>query len=128
AFDGGIPLTAAPFGTYTGSGPSSDQGDFGGFRSARSGQFWDNSPYFAIVFKLHYGLDYSHEGWSINTPMPLENYPLTRVTNLRHKHAVYGVTWQGKGRVKRIAMNGKTYYDTVLRETEGEHEVVVFLT
>jgi len=128
AFDGGVPLTRAPFGTYAGGGPSSDQEDFGDFRSARSGQLWDNSPYFALVLHLHYGLDYSHEGWSIGTPLPLANYPLSRVTNLRHKHAVYSITWQGRGRVKRINVNGKNHHHSLLGETEGEHEVVIFLS
>ncbi|MBI2433205.1 MAG: hypothetical protein HYV26_10065, partial [Candidatus Hydrogenedentes bacterium] len=126
ALDGGIPLTAAPFGAYSGSGPDTEAP--GMFRHSRSGQFWDNSPFFALVLNIHYGLDYSHEGWHIGAPKPLENYPLSRVTNLCHKHAVYAITWQGRGRVKRITLDGKTYHDDVLREPEGEHEVVVFLT
>lgn len=128
AFDGGLPFTAAPYGAYEGSGPAHRPGDEPGSHHTRSGQFWDNSPYFGLVLQIHYGLDYSHRGWQINTPNPLVNYPLTRVTNVRHHAATYAITWNGRGKIRRVNLDGLPHHGNVLDATEGEHEVVVYLS
>ena len=61
-------------------------------------------------------------------PRPIENYPLTRLTNLRHGHAHYALTWQGRhGKVKRVLCDGKPLEGRWLSQTEGRHEVVIQL-
>ncbi|MBI1320441.1 MAG: hypothetical protein GC168_16060 [Candidatus Hydrogenedens sp.] len=87
------------------------------------------APYFGLVLQAHYGLDYSRDGWHVGTPHPLENYPLTRVTGLRHRFATINITWQGRGRVQRILVNGATipHVDAPIGPEKGEHEVTVIL-
>jgi hypothetical protein len=87
------------------------------------------APYFGLALRGHYGLDYSREGWHLGTPRPLENYPLTRVTGLRHRFATLNITWQGKGRVQRVLVNGAAVArpDAPLAQEKGEHEVTVIL-
>jgi hypothetical protein len=92
-----------------------------------AGTLLDNAPYFEIVLRHHYGLDYDAGGWRLFTPRPLANYPLTRVTNLRHRNALYAITWQGRGAIQRVAINGAPHPTRVLDKTTGEHEVVVTL-
>jgi hypothetical protein len=76
---------------------------------------------------MHYGLDYTYEGWKISDPNPLENYALTKISNLSHKDAIYFITWKGKGRVTSILVDGKLWPNNVLNLTEGDHEVEVIL-
>lgn len=92
-----------------------------------AGALLDNAPYFELVLRHHYGLDYDAGGWRLFTPRPLANYPLTRVTNLRHRNALYGITWQGRGAIQRVTINGAPHPTRVLDKTTGEHEVVVTL-
>jgi hypothetical protein len=92
-----------------------------------AGRAWDNSPYFYLVINMHYGLDYTYEGWKISDPNPLENYTQTKISNLSHKDAIYFITWKGKGRVKSILVDGKLWPNNVLNLTEGDHEVEVIL-
>lgn len=92
-----------------------------------AGMLLDNAPYFEIVLHHHYGLDYDAGGWRLATPKPIRNYPLTRVTNLKHKAAVFAVTWQGRGTIQRVTMNGAPLSSRVLDRTVGEHEVLVTL-
>jgi hypothetical protein len=92
-----------------------------------AGTLLDNAPYFEMVLHQHYGLDYDAGGWRLFTPRPLANYPLTRVTNLRHRNALYAITWQGRGAIQRVTINGAPHPSRVLDKTTGEHEVVVTL-
>jgi len=96
-------------------------------RRAPVANFADAAPYIGIVIALHYGLNYTSQGWVMSTPKPLINYPLTRITGLRHRHATYSVTWQGRGRIKRVVVDGRTHRTPVLAEMEGEHEVTIYL-
>lgn len=122
--DGGLPFTRQPFGTFgrTGSlhGEAATAATF-------TGSWFDNAPYFGLVLRLHYGLDYSHRGWALNDPKPLPGYPLTRVTGLRHGGATYAVSWQGSGTIRRVLLNGAPAATTILESTEGDHEVNVIL-
>ncbi|MFM1918900.1 MAG: hypothetical protein RLZZ303_534, partial [Candidatus Hydrogenedentota bacterium] len=92
-----------------------------------AGMLLDNAPYFEIVLHRHYGLDYDAGGWRLSTPRPVRNYPLTRVTNLRHQNAVFAVTWQGRGTIQRVTINGAPLPSRVLDRATGEHEVLVTL-
>lgn len=94
---------------------------------APEANFADAAPYLGIVLGLHYGLEYTRQGWQLGTPRPLPNYPLTRVTGLTHKYANYSITWQGRGRIKRVVMDGRTHRATLLNDADGEHEVTVYL-
>lgn len=96
-------------------------------RRAETANFADAAPYLGIVLGLHYGLTYTREGWALSAPRPLANYPLTRVTGLRHRHAVFSVTWQGRGRIKRIVVDGRTHRGALLQDADGDHEVTVYL-
>jgi hypothetical protein len=127
ALDAGLPFTDTPFGAYGGSGPTELPGDPPRVAQTCAGSLLDNSPYFDLVLRQHYGLDYDHQGWHIGTPKPLPGYPLTRVTHLRHRHALYAVTWQGRGQVRRILVDGTPFQGSVLTLSEGDHEVVVQL-
>lgn len=127
ALDAGLPFTDTPFGAYGGSGPTELPGDPPRVAQTCAGCLLDNSPYFDLVLREHYGLDYDHHGWHIGTPKPLAGYPLTRVTHLRHRHALYAITWQGRGRVRRILVDGTPLQGSVLTLSEGDHEVVVQL-
>ena len=91
--------------------------------------FVSGAPYFGLALRGHYGLDYSREGWHLGTPRPIENYPLTRVTGLRHRFATLNITWQGKGRVQRVLVNGAAVSrpEAPLAQDKGEHEVTVIL-
>lgn len=111
ALDFGVPMIGAPYEA----------------RRAPTANFADAAPYIGLVLGQHYGLDYTRQGWVLHNPKPLQNYPLTRVTGLRHKHATFSVTWQGRGRIKRIAVDGRTHRANVLSEVEGDHEVTVYL-
>ncbi len=92
-----------------------------------AGGLLDAAPYFEIIFQRHYGLDYDAGGWRLKNPRPLSNYPLTRVKNLRHKSATYAVTWQGRGTIQRVTLNGAPHPTRVLDKATGEHEVLVTL-
>jgi hypothetical protein len=92
-----------------------------------AGRAWDNSPYFYLVINMHYGLDYTWEGWKISDPNPLKNYTLTKISNLSYKDAVYSITWKGAGKVKSIKVDGMKWTGNVLNLTKGEHDVEVFL-
>jgi hypothetical protein len=92
-----------------------------------AGRPWDNSPYFHLVINMHYGLDYTWEGWKISDPNPLKNYTLTRISNLSHKDARYSITWNGTGKVKSIKVDGNIWPTKVINLTNGEHNVEVFL-
>jgi hypothetical protein len=127
AFDSGAPFTRAPFGGQMSVHPNDYAEIVEHTRRFPAGMFLDNSPFFGLVLHLHYGLDYAHQGWYIGMPRPLHNYPLTRVTNLRHGGAVYAVTWQGRGKVKRVLVNGKPHKSLWLDAMEGQHEVIVQL-
>lgn len=127
ALDGGLPFTDTPFGVFSGGGPTEAPGAPPRFAHTCAGSLLDNSPYFDLVLRQHYGLHYSHEGWHIGTPKPLPGYPLTRVTHLRHRHALYAITWQGRGKVRRILVGGTPFHGDVLAHAEGDHEVVVQL-
>lgn len=111
ALDFGVPMLGRP---YTAQ------------RAPRA-NFADAAPYLGIVLGQHYGLSYTREGWLLHTPKPLANYPLTRVTNVRHKHAAYSLTWQGRGRIKRIVVDGRTHRTPLLQEADGDHEVTIYL-
>lgn len=127
ALDSGVPLSQAPFGGHVSVSPN----DFAELTTAArrlpAGRLLDNSPYFGLVLHLHYGLDYAKQGWYIGVPRPLGNYPLTRVTNLRHERATYSVTWHGRGKVRRVTIDGKIHRSLWLDLNEGRHEVVVEL-
>lgn len=127
AFDAGIPFTRAPFGGQVAVSPNDFAELLPAERRLPAGCLLDNSPYFGLILNLHYGLDYSKRGWHLGMPRPLANYPLTRVTNLRHEHATYAVTWRDRGKVKRIFVDGKPHRSSWLELTEGRHEVVVEL-
>lgn len=111
ACDFGIPMLGQPYAA----------------RRASAGNFADAAPYLGLVIALHYGLNYTRQGWVMSTPKPLQNYPLTRVTGLHHRHASYSVTWQGRGRIKRVVVDGRTHRSNLLSEVEGEHEVTIYL-
>ncbi len=111
ALDFGVPMLGRP---YTA-------------RRAPSANFADAAPYLGIVLGQHYGLSYTRDGWHLHTPKPLANYPLTRVTGVRHKHATYSLTWQGRGRIKRIVVDGRTHRTPLLQDAEGDHEVTIYL-
>lgn len=111
AIDFGVPMLGQPYAA----------------RLAPVANFADAAPYIGLVIALHYGLDYTRQGWAMSTPKPLVNYPLTRVTGLRHRHATYSVTWQGRGRIKRVVVDGRTHRSNLLAEVEGEHEVTIYL-
>jgi hypothetical protein len=96
-------------------------------RALPAGSLLDNSPYFEIVLRRHYGLDYDAGGWRMANPRPIGNYPLTRVTSLRHRNAIYAITWQGRGTIQRVTLNGAPHTSRVLDKTSGEHEVLVTL-
>jgi hypothetical protein len=128
ALDGGIPLTESPFGTYAGGTCPALKGPGCRSRSVPAGQLMDNSPFFALIIQIHYGLDYSWRGWQIGHPQPLRSYPLSRLSNLRHHGATFNISWQGRGRVKRITINGTAMNTQLLNHTEGEHEIIVFLS
>lgn len=127
AFDSGAPLTRAPFGGHVSVSPNDYTELSDHARRLPAGMLLENSPYFGLVVNQHYGLDYSHRGWHIGMPVPLPNYPFTRVTNLRHGNAAYAVTWQGRGKVKRILLDGKPHRSAWLEQREGQHEVIVQL-
>ena len=128
AFDAGAPFTRAPFGGQISAHPNDFSEIVEHTRRFPAGMLLDNSPFFGLVLNLHYGLDYAHQGWYIGLPKPLHNYPLTRVTNLRHGNATYAITWQGRGKVKRVLVNGKPHKSLWLEATEGQHEVIVQLS
>ena len=111
ALDFGVPMLGRPYEA----------------RRAPEANFADAAPYLGIVLGLHYGLSYTRKGWLLHNPKPLANYPLTRVTRLHHKHATYSVTWQGRGRIKRIVVDGRTHRAPLLDEQDGDHEVTVYL-
>jgi len=111
SLDYGIPMLSEPYAA----------------RRASGANFADVSPYLGIVLGIHYGLEYTREGWRLSAPRPIANYPLTRVTNLRHRRATYSIIWQGRGRVKRVVLDGRTHRSDLLADSEGEHEVSVFL-
>lgn len=96
-------------------------------RALPAGTLLDNSPYFEIILRRHYGLDYDAGGWRLTNPRPVGNYPLTRVTNLRHKSANYAITWQGRGTIQRVTLNGAPHPSRVLDKTTGDHEVLITL-
>ena len=127
ALDSGLPLTQAPFGGHVSVSPNDFAELTGASRRLPAGRLLDNSPYFGLVLHLHYGLDYAKQGWYIGMPRPLSNYPMTRVTNLRHENATYAVTWHGRGKVKRVTVDGKVHRSSWLDLTEGRHEAVVEL-
>ncbi len=127
ALDSSIPLTQAPFGGHVPVSPNDFSELTAAARRLPAGRLLDNSPYFGIVLHLHYGLDYGKQGWHIGVPRPIDNYPLTRVLNLRHEHAVYAVTWRGRGKVKHISIDGRPHRSAWLDLTEGRHEVLVEL-
>jgi hypothetical protein len=114
AMDAGIPLREGTIFDYTRWG-------------AHAGRMWDNSPYFRLVINMHYGLDYSYKGWKISDPNPLRDYTLTKISNLRHKDAVYTITWKGHGKVKSIKVDGKNWPSDILTFDKGEHSVEVML-
>ena len=127
ACDGGIPLTETAYGAYGAAGPSSPDGAFAFYRHTHTGRIWDNSPYFSLVMKIHYGLDYDYRGWKLADPRPLANYPLTTVSGLRHGRAQYAIRWKGRGRIRTITLDGKPWGKRHLDLTDGEHKVVVAL-
>jgi len=92
-----------------------------------AGRAWDNSPYFYLVINMHYGLDYTWEGWKISDPNPLKNYTLTKISNLSYKDARYSIAWKGTGKVKSIKVDGKSWPGKILNLTTGEHNVEVLL-
>lgn len=111
ALDFGLPMRGKPYQACL-----SDEANFA-----------DAAPYLGIVLRLHYGLDYTRDGWVLHTPRPLANYPFSRVTGLHHKHATYSITWQGRGRIKRVVVDGRTHRVHHLGDADGEHEVIVYL-
>lgn len=117
ALDAGIPVAERAYGSY----------GHGTAYQAHVGRIWDNAPFFAIVLNQHYGLDYSYQGWLIREPRPLANYSLTRLENVRHKNAVYSLSWQGTGTVESILVDGKTWPARLLNLTEGSHTVLIKL-
>lgn len=85
------------------------------------------APWLGLVLQQHYGLEYSVAGWRIGQPNPLPGYPLTRLTNLAHGRATFAITWQGRGRLRRISVNGMPHDTPCLNATVDRHEVVVYL-
>jgi hypothetical protein len=127
AFDGGIPMTEAAFGAYRGGGPAHPGWKFQFFPQTHSGRTWDNSPYFGLVMSLHYGLQYSSEGWELRDPKPIANYGLTAVRGIRHMRADYSIVWEGSGAIAEIFLDGKPLSGRRLGLREGSHEVRVSL-
>lgn len=127
ALDGGIPLTEQEFGAYANSGALFPNGPFKFHPLTHSGRIWDNAPYFSLVLNLHYGLDYDALGWTLSTPRPLANYPLTDVKNLRHGQASYDVCWSGRGAIRRVRLDGRDLGKPRLDLTDGKHRVEVEL-
>jgi hypothetical protein len=123
----GIPLTEWPFGAYRHSGPMHPDWPVKLYRLTHAGRIWDNAPYFGLVFKLHYGLDYNFGGWQIGDPQPLAHYTLTSVRGLRHHAASYDVHWQGRGVVQRILVDDALWPTQQLDLTSGHHTVRVEL-
>jgi hypothetical protein len=127
ALDAGVPLAEHAFGSYGGEGPLRwPSGDY--FLQTNTGRIWDNAPYFGIVIGLHYGLDYSWEGWRIGDPQPLANYPLTRLEGLRHRDAVLSLRWKGAGRVREIRVDGVRLEGRTVGVESGAHEVEIRLS
>lgn len=126
AFDLGMPLPAAPFGLPSAGPPNLVPADDGPL-APMAGRLVDNSAYLGMLIHVHYGLDYGQQGWYIGDPAPLPGFPLTRIGELRHGHARYAITYQGRGRVKRVTLNGKAHRGAWLGANEGVHEVVVYL-
>jgi hypothetical protein len=127
ALDGGIPLTEREFGGYASSGAEFPDRPFKFYPFTHSGRIWDNAPYFALVLNLHYGLDYDARGWTLSTPRPLGDYPLTEVKNLRHRQARYDIRWSGRGAIRHVRLDGHELTEPRLDLTDGEHTVEVEL-
>jgi hypothetical protein len=127
AMAGGMPITEFVFGAYRNTGPLNPDWMFPLTPQTHTGRVWDNAPYFGAVMNLHYGLEYSHQGWKIGDPRPIANYPLSRVEGLRYQGATYTVTWEGWGTVKQIWLDGAPWPSNRLDLQQGSHEVKVQL-
>ncbi|MCC6142543.1 MAG: hypothetical protein IT368_01930 [Candidatus Hydrogenedentes bacterium] len=127
AYDGGLPFPEAPYGRYDLSHPNAFGVPHPNWKHLPSGAFLANAVFLGLVLNIHYGLEYSKRGWYLGNPSPLETYPLSRVTWLRHERATYAVTWQGRGKIRRVRLDGKVVRTQWLDLVEGQHEVVVEL-
>jgi hypothetical protein len=127
AFDGGLPFPEAPYGRYDFSHPNALGVPHPNWKHLPAGSFLANAVFLGLVLNVHYGLEYSKRGWFLGNPAPMATYPISRVTWLRHERATYAVTWQGRGKIRRVRLNGKTLRSHWLENPDGQHEVVVEL-
>jgi hypothetical protein len=120
--------TGLPFPAQLPVRPNLETKDFPALMTQPScGSLLAAAPWFGLVLQQHYGLEYTAAGWRIGQPNPIPGYPLTRLTNLAHERATFAISWQGRGRLRRISVNGLPHDAPFLNATEDRHEVVVYL-
>ncbi len=103
-----------------------------GYLSGCSGRSWDNGNFFHTLIVGICGLEKSQYGISITAPKQLKGSPVSELDNMYWRNAVYKFEWKGKGgKIKKVTVDDKVIKpeadgNYLLKDSEGEHEVIVF--
>jgi len=97
-----------------------------------AGRSWDNGNYFHMLVCGIYGLEKTKDGIVISEPSPIKDVPLTELSDIRWRNAVYNLHWIGQGtQIAQVIMDGKKIKaksgKVTLTSKTGTHEVKIML-
>ena len=103
-----------------------------GSLTGNGGRTWDNGNFFHTLICGVYGLEKSRKGIAIVAPEKIDDVPLTTLSNVRWRQAIYNFKWNGTGQhIGRVTVDGKTARSQTgtyrLTDQKGTHEVRITL-